>query len=308
MRIGESGRPSQKFQKHLQRYYISFCEQAVRCMFICGFVPWRLRMLSSGDAVPEVIPLGMFVWTIESMPDSCLRRKDENGARRRGHEDGGGRELSNFNKRAKFFASKNYLPYRLPGDEKSSSAASASSSKKPKIAGLPSVVVDDKKKADKQEGSSSSDDDDDADDMIDEEKTESGGGDKRKKIKKRKKVVTLAYEKQMRALQRQGIPIDDDCTKSLRYTIHFTENFNIMEDEVEIYEYIQPNRDVTYHSPMYRTVPSPLAHIINDYRNLRRAIIQREYADTWNSQVISISFIITTIIGTLLNSKKRRPR
>jgi hypothetical protein len=57
-----------------------------------------------------------------------------------------------------------------------------------------------------------------------------------------------------------------------------------MEDEVEVYEYIQPNRDVTYHSTMYKTIPSPLAHIINDYRNLRRAVIQREYADTWNSQ------------------------
>lgn len=35
---------------------------------------------------------------------------------------------------------------------------------------------------------------------------------------------------------------------------------------------------------MYRTIWSPLAHILVDYRNMRRALIRKEYADNWNTQ------------------------
>ncbi len=49
--------PNKIFQKHIEKFYTSFCEQSIRCMFVCGFIPWRLRMISTGDAVPEVLPL-----------------------------------------------------------------------------------------------------------------------------------------------------------------------------------------------------------------------------------------------------------
>jgi hypothetical protein len=62
----KSGKATQQYIDFVQRYYVSFCEDAIRCMFLCGFVPWRLRQLPTGALVPETIPLGTFVWTNES--------------------------------------------------------------------------------------------------------------------------------------------------------------------------------------------------------------------------------------------------
>jgi hypothetical protein len=62
----ESGKATEKFTAFVQRHYILFCEDAVRSMFTCGFVPWRLRKLDNGAFIPETIPLGTFVWSAES--------------------------------------------------------------------------------------------------------------------------------------------------------------------------------------------------------------------------------------------------
>jgi len=61
----ESGKATDKFIAFVQCYYIGFCEDAVRSMFTCGFVPWRLRRLDNGAMIPETIPLGTFVWQAE---------------------------------------------------------------------------------------------------------------------------------------------------------------------------------------------------------------------------------------------------
>jgi hypothetical protein len=61
----ESGKATDKFEAFVQRHYVRFCEDAIRAMFTCGFVPWRLRKLSSGAWIPETIPMGTFVWTAE---------------------------------------------------------------------------------------------------------------------------------------------------------------------------------------------------------------------------------------------------
>ena len=44
------------------------------------------------------------------------------------------------------------------------------------------------------------------------------------------------------------------------------------EEDCEIYEYMAPTADITLNSAMYRTVPSPMAHILVDYRNLRQVL------------------------------------
>ena len=60
-----SSEATEKFQKHIDRYWIPFCEEAIRMFFVLGFVPWHLRRLqSTGDLVPEVIPLGTFDWCV----------------------------------------------------------------------------------------------------------------------------------------------------------------------------------------------------------------------------------------------------
>ncbi|NDC90154.1 MAG: hypothetical protein EB075_15370, partial [Bacteroidetes bacterium] len=48
--------------------------------------------------------------------------------------------------------------------------------------------------------------------------------------------------------------------------------------------FVTPNNSVTASSMMYSTVPSPFSHILVDYRNLRRALLRRSYADAWNTQ------------------------
>jgi hypothetical protein len=76
-----SGQATEQFKVFAQRYYVGFCEDALRCMFTCGFVPWRLRKLESGALVPETIPLGTFIWetkaqeTTHSLTSTRRRKK-----------------------------------------------------------------------------------------------------------------------------------------------------------------------------------------------------------------------------------------
>ena len=58
-----------------------------------------------------------------------------------------------------------------------------------------------------------------------------------------------------------------------------------MEEDVEVYEYLPPTNNVTRHSYVYGTVPTPLSHILVDYRNLRTTLIRQAYADCYNTQV-----------------------
>lgn len=52
------------FERHVQTHYIPFCRAAIRHMFACGFVAWRMRKTQEGDAVPEAVPLGSFRWGV----------------------------------------------------------------------------------------------------------------------------------------------------------------------------------------------------------------------------------------------------
>lgn len=240
-----NGQKSKKeFKDHLNRHYLQFCEHAIRAMFVCGFIPWRLRRLATGDPIPEVLPLGTFMWGIHSgtQVSSSYAGGNHNGGGRGRSGGGGGAQRRdpyavaadrNFKKQREYLAT--MKPYDLPEDKTTRKQ-------------LPSGGSDDKSR------------------------------------KPSRPTVSAAYQRQWRALQRQPLPIDDEETKMLRYMIYFTENCGISEDEVEIYEYIQPNKDVTLRSAMYKTVPSPLAHVLNDYRNLRKAVIRKDFCDAWNTR------------------------
>jgi hypothetical protein len=63
-------------QEHIDEYWVPFCEEAIRMFFICGFVPWHIRRLpSTGDLVPEVVPLGTFTWHVELRSERQRRQK-----------------------------------------------------------------------------------------------------------------------------------------------------------------------------------------------------------------------------------------
>lgn len=252
---GRNVQPS--FQAFLDRFYLPFAETAIRHFFTLGFVPWRLRRISTGDCVPEVVPLGMFTWSIDSIPNRVQpprpKRRKEDGEKPLllpTNGKAGGREREQvaaaraFQHQKEYFGNSRYKPYAIPADDdkKGNNQASASKVK------------------------------------TEEEEQQVGGGEggEMDPHAKRRKLVhsgnTPAYYRQQEALRRQLFqrnPVDDDETKLLRYVITFTENCGIMEDDVEVYEFMSPTNSVTRSSVLYGSVPSPLAHILVDYRNMR---------------------------------------
>ena len=55
------------------------------------------------------------------------------------------------------------------------------------------------------------------------------------------------------------------------------------EEDVDIYVFIVPSLDIMNNSMLYATVPSPLAHLLTDYKALRQGQIRRSHADAWNT-------------------------
>lgn len=139
-------------------------------------------MLSTGDPVPEVLPLGMFMWTIETIPDSVASSYSSSYGRSNSSNT---MELSgkaSFKKQQQFFHSSRYTPYRIESDNHHHRNDSK------KIAGV---------KEDEISGSK------------DDEKS-------KKEDEKKTKRSTMSFIRQQMALKRQGIPNDDESTKSLR--------------------------------------------------------------------------------------------
>jgi hypothetical protein len=286
-----------------RRYYLPFAESAIRYFFALGFVPWRLRKISTGDVVPEVIPLGMFTWSIESITNRNARKGRQNLHKQ--HAQGGSEQNSrNFNKNGSlnrstdprasrgamhrevedmhqkaaeraFQKQKNYfsdpkkVPYPLQGD----------------LARMPTRREDtDIGKKDRLQGYAESMRNSlgQNNDRVDDDGTE---GQKNILEKRRRlEMHTPAFNRQQVALQRQAVPHDDDETKVLRYCISFTENCGVSEDDVEMYEYIAPTNSITRLSVLYGTVPTPLSHLLIDYRNIRTTQIRQAYADSYNTQ------------------------
>lgn len=109
---------SAEFQKFLDRYYLPFAEKAIRHFFTLGFVPWRLRRLATGDFVPEAIPLGMFRWSIDSIPNRTARPRPSLQQRKKlGEEKEQVAAKRAFDNQKQHFASRQ-VPYPLQTDAK----------------------------------------------------------------------------------------------------------------------------------------------------------------------------------------------
>lgn len=247
-------------------------------------MPWRLRKLPTGDVVPEVIPLGLFTWSIESIPNRVARRGQQQraspagsgqfagppGARARGsglpemdkHQMAAERS---FQKQKAYFADPKRVPYPLQGDvmRMGTRADESKAAEKQRLRGF----------ADEQQKQKGGDGGEAPDAFAPE------------KRQKRAAPNTPAFYRQQEALGRQAPPTDNDESKMLRYTICFTENCNVLEDDVEIYEYLSPTNSITRYSLLYGTVPSPMSHLLIDYRNIRTTLIRQAYADSYNTQV-----------------------
>jgi len=294
--------PTEEFRTFLNRYYLPFAESSIRYFFATGFVPWRLRKLSTGDVAPEVIPLGIFTWSIESITNRISKGEGSsfpahgNASSKIGQKFSGVEQIAAqkaFEKRKAYFSDPKRVPYRLQGDlmrMENKSDASKDAAKK-RLQGYAQQITaghqregrDDKQHHHHKPPKRGAGEMEDAD-------NDSSDDNAMKKKKAFQPNNTPAFFRQQRALQRMSsgllgrAPADDDETKILRYTIKFTENCEVMEDEVEIYEYMAPTNSITRCSVLYGTVPSPLSHILIDYRNIRTTLIRQAYADSFNTQ------------------------
>jgi hypothetical protein len=57
----------------------------------------------------------------------------------------------------------------------------------------------------------------------------------------------------------------------------------LREEDVHISVVTPPGLDVSVNSNLYASVPSPMGHLIVDYKNLREAQKRRSHADAWNT-------------------------
>jgi hypothetical protein len=71
----KTGTVTNEYTDFVQYHYHSFCDDALRCMYTCGFVPWRTRKLPCGTLIPETIPLGTFTWSTKSNQHSDMQRQ-----------------------------------------------------------------------------------------------------------------------------------------------------------------------------------------------------------------------------------------
>ena len=82
---------------------------------------------------------------------------------------------------------------------------------------------------------------------------------------------------------RSGAVVQQSERGLVSYRVQITAPLVIRDEDVKIFVYTQPGLDISVNSMLYATVPSPLAHILTDYKNLRCAQIRKAHADSWNT-------------------------
>lgn len=85
-----------------------------------------------------------------------------------------------------------------------------------------------------------------------------------------------------RRWDRLPVPEYDNASKLVQYRVRLT-HANIDPDDVFIFDVSNADLHVNNNSNIFATVPSPLSHILTDYRNLRDAQVRRSHADAWNT-------------------------
>jgi hypothetical protein len=77
----------------------------------------------------------------------------------------------------------------------------------------------------------------------------------------------------------------DDASKSLLYDIKLVNTgHSTKREDIYIFEVTQPTWNIAQGSQLRSCYPSPLSHIVADYKNMRTAMINRAHADAWNTQ------------------------
>lgn len=221
------------FQKHLEKYFLPFCIEAMRYFFICGFVPWHVRRLpSTGDLVPEILPLGTFTWHIELRSDRQNRKRKERMPNESFHTS--------------------YVPAYISRREGNANPFRKEDKWNSKWKEMNKMPGDD---------TSTSNDADEKTQQDDDFKIKFETGFKKE----------FGHPAGSRAVKM------DKETQYAQYRVVMTAG-DLTEDEIYIYDFFPPNYGVCNNSMLYATIPSPVAHLLTDYKNLRQAQIRRAHA------------------------------
>lgn len=249
IRISVDGRTmSDRFHRYFNYHYQQFCREAVRAMYLYGFVPWHPRKLASGDIVPVVLAHGTFSWRVQTIDTSKERQrllaqqqKEQRGQRGQGQNHGqvqGHRGSTDTHANAP-----------------ASGGAGAKEHAQHHAAGKFSEAGRKRKF--------------DAETRAKRDQTEREGG--------------LAGREYM--LHRWGhldTPENDNLSKQVQHVVDLTHS-SLQPSDVFIFDVEAPVFNVMENSMLHATLPSPLAHLLPDYRNLRDALARRSHADAWNT-------------------------
>ena len=82
--------------------------------------------------------------------------------------------------------------------------------------------------------------------------------------------------------------LDDDSSRLVVYRIQPSAG-GVREEDVVLHITTPPALDVSVNSSLHATVPSPLASLLTDYKNLREAQKRRSHADAWNTTARLVS-------------------
>lgn len=80
----------------------------------------------------------------------------------------------------------------------------------------------------------------------------------------------------------------DDASRLVVYRIQPSAG-GVREEDVVLHITTPPSLDVSVNSSLHATVPSPLASLLTDYKNLREAQKRRSHADAWNTTARLVS-------------------
>ncbi len=77
--------------------------------------------------------------------------------------------------------------------------------------------------------------------------------------------------------------VQQDNPGLVTYRVKVTAPLDVKDEDVNVFVFVPPALDVSVYSMLYATVPSPMSHILIDYKNMRQAQIRRSHADAWNT-------------------------
>jgi hypothetical protein len=66
------------FRNFFNKYFMVIAKQVFRYNLLCGFVPWTIIKLKSGENIPRLLPIGSFSWEVKAVERDSKRNKRPN--------------------------------------------------------------------------------------------------------------------------------------------------------------------------------------------------------------------------------------